>query len=173
MASCKNIARHNIAGSFMIAPLVLLLHKVSCRLFQLARQLAGHDIDLYFTLWQDGAFTLQNMYVDDISIPEIGFTDDVEAGEDGWMTNGWYVTDGILVNDWEVTILTCDYPALDLIYSPRHITVSPVTQSGDRTLGATGMGEVNIAIVSNRADHILGSGYDLWIEDYSYPAWWL
>ena len=34
---------------------------------------AEHEIDLYFTTWQDGAFTLQMMYVDDISIPEIGF----------------------------------------------------------------------------------------------------
>ena len=40
---------------------------------------AGHTIDLYFTTWQDGAFTLQMMYVDDISIPEIGFSDDVEV----------------------------------------------------------------------------------------------
>jgi len=29
---------------------------------------AGHDIDLYFTTWQDGAFTLQMMYVDDVAI---------------------------------------------------------------------------------------------------------
>jgi len=47
---------------------------------------AGHAIDLYFTTWQDGAFTLQMMYVDDIAIPEIGFFDDVEAGEDGWVS---------------------------------------------------------------------------------------
>jgi GTP-dependent phosphoenolpyruvate carboxykinase len=54
---------------------------------------AGYTIELYFRTWQDGAFTLQMMYVDDISIPEIGFFDDVEAGEDGW-----YVTDGIQEN---------------------------------------------------------------------------
>ncbi len=33
---------------------------------------AGHTIDLYFTTWQDGAFTLQMMYVDDISITGTG-----------------------------------------------------------------------------------------------------
>jgi hypothetical protein len=38
------------------------------------------------------------MYVDDISIPEIGFFDDVEVGEDGWTADGWYVTDGIQDN---------------------------------------------------------------------------
>jgi bacillopeptidase F (M6 metalloprotease family) len=54
---------------------------------------AGHTIDLYFSTWQDGAFTLQMMYVDDISIPEIGFFDDVKAGVDGWTSTGWYVTD--------------------------------------------------------------------------------
>jgi len=31
-------------------------------------QFAGHTITVYFRTWQDGAFTLQMMYVDDIVI---------------------------------------------------------------------------------------------------------
>jgi hypothetical protein len=131
---------------------------------------AGHQIELHFRMWQDGAFTLQNMYVDDISIPELGFSDDVEAGEDGWMTDGWIVTDGILDNDFECTILTLDYPVTDpvpmgLKYYPAHMYVSPGTQSGSRTLSRLKYeNTIYLAIVTNRADHILTSGYFVGVQ---------
>jgi len=133
---------------------------------------AGHDIDLYFTTWQDGAFTLQMMYVDDISIAEIGFSDDVEAGEDGWTTTGWSVTDGILANDWEVTILTLGYPDIDLLYYPSRITVYYGTQAGDYTLSTSKQNQIYLAIVSNRADHIMTSGYVLGVEYKTYNWYW-
>jgi len=134
---------------------------------------AGHTIDLYFTTWQDGAFTLQMMYVDDISIPEIGFSDDVEAGEGDWATTGWYVTDGILDNGFGVTTIdtkwvpTARYPepvgnnAMRL-HDLRHMTVDPVTQSGEDRIAATPASSrrVQVAIVSNHADHILPSHYE-------------
>jgi len=67
---------------------------------------AGHEIELYFTTWQDGAYSLQMMFVDDISIPEIGFFDDMEAGEDGWTSTGWSYTDGKILSDFEVSFIT-------------------------------------------------------------------
>ena len=130
---------------------------------------AGHDIDLYFTTWQDGAFTLQMMYVDDISIPEIEFSDDIEAGEGNWDSTGWYVTDGILDNDFEVTILTLDYPVTDPDVSMDFVKVNRMwvwhgTQSGIIGLRTSNENQVYLAIVSNRADHILASGYVLGVE---------
>lgn len=133
---------------------------------------AGHTIDLYFTTWQDGAFTLQMMYVDDISIPEIGFFDDVEAGEDGWTSTGWYVTDGILNNGFNVTTIdtrwipTARYPepsgnnAMSLL-KINELVVDPYTQSGQGIALPTplGSGRVQVSIVSNQADHILPSHY--------------
>ena len=139
---------------------------------------AGHTIELHFRLWQDGAFTLQNMYVDDISIPELGFFDDVEAGEDGWATTGWYVTDGILGNDFEVTILTLSYPitnpgvVMALQYYPSHISVLYGTQSGSRTLSTSSPNQVYLAIVSNRGRHILPSGYVIGVEHKLYYWYW-
>ncbi|MCK4314255.1 MAG: immune inhibitor A [Anaerolineae bacterium] len=137
----------------------------------------GHTIDLYFTTWQDGAFTLQMMYVDDISIPEIGFFDDVEAGEDGWIANGWYVTDGILDNGFGVTTIdtkwvpTARYPepagnsAMEL-HSISTLTVDPDTQSGTDSVSATPAesGRVKVSIVANHAYHILSSHYDFGVE---------
>lgn len=134
---------------------------------------AGHTIDLYFTTWQDGAFTLQMMYVDDISIPEIGFVDDVEAGEDGWSSTGWYVTDGILNNGFGVVTIdtkgvdTARYPEPDTnnimtLRGTRTMTVDPATQEGTDRIPATPLesGRVQVSIVANHADHILSSSYD-------------
>ena len=138
---------------------------------------AGHAIDLYFTTWQDGAFTLQMMYVDDISIPEIGIFDDVEAGEDGWTAAGWYRTDGILDNGFGVTVIdtkgvsTARYPepptnnAMTL-HSVHSMFADLVNQYGTMGISATPVksGRVKVAIVANHADHILPSAYVLYVE---------
>ncbi|MFX1304208.1 MAG: hypothetical protein ACFE9X_12705, partial [Promethearchaeota archaeon] len=137
---------------------------------------AGHRIDIYFTLWQDGAFTLQNMYIDYISIPEIGFFDDVEAGEDGWTSTGWYVTDGIQDNGFSITAIdtkgvpSARYPepasnnAMTL-HGVWHMTTDPITQIGMMTVPATPVksGRVMVAIVSNHAGHILSAHYDFYV----------
>jgi hypothetical protein len=144
---------------------------------------AGHTIELYFVLWQDGAFTLQNMYVDDISIPEIGFFDDVEAGEADWTaggegwTGGWVVSDGKQYNHWGVTAADVKganpdrYPEgpLGKLHSVRHMmatTIDPLTQFGTLKVPATPAksGRVQVAVVSNHADHILPSDYLFWVS---------
>jgi immune inhibitor A len=126
---------------------------------------ADHTIDLYFTTWQDGAFTLQMMWVDDISIPEIGFSDDVEAGEDGWTSTGWYVSDGMFDNGFSTTAIRVkDSNKLRGIL---RMFVNPNTQSGILPVrrAPAGSGYTQVAIVSNRADHILSSHYE-------FEAWW-
>jgi hypothetical protein len=138
---------------------------------------SGHTIDLYFTLWQDGAFTLQNMYVDDIEItgPEIYFFDDVESGEGDWMSTSWYITDGILDNGFAVTLLTTRWDFLDEPFGMhlmqiRRMNVNPGTQSGSMFVFRTSSryNYVKIAIVSNRADHILSSHYEFWVDAFSW-----
>jgi hypothetical protein len=138
---------------------------------------AGHDIDLYFTTWQDGAFTLQMMYVDDIQIPEIGFFDDVEAGQDGWTSTGWYVTDGIQDNGFGVVVIdtkwvpTERYPepagnnAMSLL-KMKTMKVDAATQTGSLKIQETpaDSGRVAVAIVANHADHILPSAYTFGVD---------
>ena len=133
---------------------------------------AGHSIDLYFTTWQDGAFTLQMMYVDDISISEIGFFDDIEAGEDGWASAGWYVTNGILANGYGITVIDTkgvpfarypDVPSNNAmtLHSVSTMFADPGTQVGFLEVSATPVksGRVKVAIVANHAGHILPSAY--------------
>ncbi len=137
---------------------------------------AGRTIDLYFTTWQDGAFTLQMMYVDDIEIPQIGFFDDVESGEDGWTSTGWYITDGIWDNNWEATLIetlwqpTARYPRPERwharkLLSEIHMMVDDTTESGEITGIRTTPVEsrrTQVLIVSNRSDHIITADY--WVE---------
>lgn len=133
---------------------------------------AEHTIDVYFRTWQDGVFTLQMMYVDDISIPELGFFDDVEAGEDGWTADGWFVSDGKFANEFGVVTIdtkwvpTTRYPepadnsAMEL-HGISTLTVDAATQSGVDRIASTPVdsGRVKVSIVSNHADHILNSSY--------------
>jgi len=139
---------------------------------------AEQTIDLYFTLWQDGAFTLQNMYVDDISIPEIGFTDDVEAGEADWTSTGWFVTDGRFDNNFGVTVLKTKIvppePEVKLYY-PRRMFVDHSTETGTMLLlGAKPKYDiVQVAIISNNADHILEAHWIFSVEKFKWKwKWW-
>lgn len=137
----------------------------------------GHTIDLYFTTWQDGAFTLQMMYVDDIEITNGVFNlDDVEAGPDGWMTTGWYIYKCYEYNNYQATLIetvwqpTKRYPNdqnwhARTLLNEWHMVMDFATQSGEITNipeTPTVSRRDLILIVSNRADHILPSDY--WIE---------
>jgi len=57
---------------------------------------AGKEILLRFELINDDGTNLPGMAVDDISIPEIGYSTDAESDDGGWMTEGWVRMDNIL-----------------------------------------------------------------------------
>jgi hypothetical protein len=67
---------------------------------------AGHNVEVYFTYWTDGYTNLLGWYIDDIEIPEIGFSDNVESGANGWTVNaGWFITNGVIENDFRVNVI--------------------------------------------------------------------
>lgn len=134
---------------------------------------AGNTIEIHFRLWQDGAFTLQNMYVDDIGIPELGFFDDVDEGLYTWETDEWDITDGMWDNNFQVTLLTVSYgeTGIDLFWYRRMWFINPATQSGSMYILKTKDPYFRVAIVSNRADHILTSGYTFGVEKHC-KKWW-
>jgi hypothetical protein len=69
---------------------------------------AGHSIELTFTYWTDGYTLASGWYLDDIEIPEIGFSDDCETGG-SWTVypegHGWHLNDEIIYNDFEVSFI--------------------------------------------------------------------
>ncbi len=57
---------------------------------------AGQEILLRFALITDEAVTQPGMVIDDVSIPEIGYTTDFEADAGGWQAEGWVRIDNVL-----------------------------------------------------------------------------
>jgi len=151
---------------------------------------AGDIIELHFRTWQDGAFTYQMMYVDDISITANGveiFFDDAED-EGNWLTSPdyeggstWYIYGCYEENNWQATLIetlwqpTIRYPKGQNWHARKllnevHMIMNPGTQSGE----INGIKETpvksrrtQVLIVSNRADHILPADY-WWEFTYAY-----
>ena len=130
---------------------------------------AGHDIELNFFYWTDGAYNEQGIYIDDISIPELGFFDDVEKGEDGWTSYGWELTTGVKPNNWKGTVIDATghkayrRPITGKIvnFHPGMLhNVWPIT-SGSLMIPAkhVNRGHLFVAIFWNAAPHILPGDY--------------
>jgi len=153
-------------------------------------QFAEHDITIYFRSWQDGAFTLQGMYVDDVAIDFATGTDyfcDFESDADGWTspaafngypdTGAWTLGTGLIPNDWQATLVetqwdtTTRYPnGVDpnsrnfLFFKFLRAIPATITDADAQTgiVKATAsiaqQSKLNwVFILSNRADHIVGS----------------
>ncbi len=135
---------------------------------------AGLEVEILFTMWQDGAFTLQNMYVDDISITSDAGVflplDNVEGGPMLWSSTGWYITDGMNDNSFSLTLLE----RLDSSLVPsdiRSMDVDPDTETGILFVAPIGNKEtvIQVIIITNHADHILTSHYDYrWYGGYQW-----
>ena len=105
---------------------------------------AGHTIELSFTYWTDGYTLGSGWYIDDIEIPEIGFSDDCET-EDGWIVNdGWYLNDEIIYNNFEVRILqTQTYYMRDGSIYAQYFNIYPMALNPDTEEGSINLMSVN------------------------------
>jgi hypothetical protein len=72
------------------------------------RPFAGHEIELAFVYWTDGSVNWPGFIVDDITIPELNFSDDSETDGE-WTATGvhtpWMRGDTLTWNDYEVYLL--------------------------------------------------------------------
>jgi hypothetical protein len=57
---------------------------------------AGQEILLRFEMITDDAIVQPGMAVDDVRIPEIGYSSDFESGDGGWQPEGWIMIDNVL-----------------------------------------------------------------------------
>lgn len=57
---------------------------------------AGQEIMLRFAMITDDASNLSGMALDDLAIPEIGYSSDFEAEDGGWLAAGWIHMDNVL-----------------------------------------------------------------------------
>jgi hypothetical protein len=103
-------------------------------------QFAGQEILVRFEYVTDDAVNRPGWTLDDIAIPEIGFTDDVEAGPNGWQAEGFVRMDNILPQRFLVQLLAVgDEIALQKI---------PLDQNNQGSFTLTGLGsQVNRAVL--------------------------
>ncbi|NJM05270.1 hypothetical protein HC891_02090 [Candidatus Gracilibacteria bacterium] len=66
---------------------------------------AGVEILLRFWHITDEGFNAPGMLLDNIRIPEIGYTDDVENGSGGWSAAGFVRSDGSLAQRWQLRLV--------------------------------------------------------------------
>ena len=66
---------------------------------------AGQNILLRFEYVTDAAVTQPGMFIDSVSIPEIGYFQDFEQGAGDWQTEGWLLTNNILHQNWLVQVI--------------------------------------------------------------------
>ena len=66
---------------------------------------AGKQILGRFEYVTDAAVTQPGMFIDSVSIPEIGYFQDFENGPGDWTTEGWLLTNNLLQQRWLVQVL--------------------------------------------------------------------
>jgi len=66
---------------------------------------AGKSILVRFEYITDDALNLPGWAIDDIAIPEIGYTDDGEKGEGGWQAAGFVRVDNVLPQRYAVQLV--------------------------------------------------------------------
>ncbi|NNJ09331.1 hypothetical protein EKD04_003215 [Chloroflexales bacterium ZM16-3] len=66
---------------------------------------AGKELLLRFWQINDQGFNAPGMLIDNIAIPELGFSDDVEQGAGDWQAEGFVRVDGDLAQHWQLRLV--------------------------------------------------------------------
>ncbi len=66
---------------------------------------AGKKVQLRFEYVTDAALDFDGFALDDISIPEIGFSDDVEKADSGWTANGFIRSSNVVAQRYVVQVI--------------------------------------------------------------------
>lgn len=65
----------------------------------------GQEVLLRFWQINDQGFNAPGLFLDDIRIPELNYSDDVEAGTGDWQAEGFVRVDGDLPQRWELRLI--------------------------------------------------------------------
>jgi immune inhibitor A len=66
---------------------------------------AGGGVLVRFAYLTDGIVTGQGFALDDVAVPEIGYSDDVESGDGGWQTAGFVRTNNLVPQNYLVLLI--------------------------------------------------------------------
>jgi hypothetical protein len=66
---------------------------------------AGQVVQMGFEYVTDDAFNMSGLMVDDVSIPELNFSDDFEAEDESWTAEGFVRSDNLLPQEFVVQVI--------------------------------------------------------------------
>jgi hypothetical protein len=69
---------------------------------------AGKQIQIRFAVVEDTVLNEPGLAIDDIEVPEIGFSDDVESEAPGWIADGFVRTNNRIPQIWRVVVALTD-----------------------------------------------------------------
>jgi immune inhibitor A len=69
-------------------------------------QYAGKKILVRFEVINDLAVNQPGLAIDDVSVPEINYTDGFESGDGGWQSAGWIRTDNFVPQSYDVQLVS-------------------------------------------------------------------
>ncbi len=104
---------------------------------------AGQSILVRFEAVTDDAYNAPGLAVDDVSIPELGYSTDLETDDGGWTPEGFVRTDGELAQPF----------SLQLIHLGNDISVDPVPLASDESADV----EVDLGDGSQRATLVVAA----------------
>ncbi|GAB4433460.1 MAG: immune inhibitor A [Chloroflexi bacterium OHK40] len=118
---------------------------------------AGQEILLRFWQINDQGFNAPGMLIDDIRIPELGFSDDVEGDAHGWQADGFVRVDGDLPQRWELRLVRG---------SGNNVTVEPLSVAPDGSaMASLAPGEEGTLVVVAATPHTTERArYELIVE---------
>ena len=76
---------------------------------------AGEDIWVRFEYVTDDAVNASGWFIDEVSIPALGYHADFESDAEGWASEGWLLTDNRLDQRWLLQVLTLDQNLLSRV----------------------------------------------------------
>lgn len=103
-------------------------------------QFAGQEILVRFEYVTDDAVNRPGMLLDNLAIPELGYSDAAEDGAQGWEAAGWALTGNMLQQRWLVQLVTT---------SNRQITVERMA------IDAAGRGQITVPNLDDLQDAVL------------------
>ncbi len=69
-------------------------------------QFAGQEIQLRFEYVTDAAVHGEGLLLDDLSIPEIGYSADFEQDDESWQAEGWVRLENVLPQTYRLALIT-------------------------------------------------------------------
>ena len=100
------------------------------------------EVLIRFEYITDDAVTYPGMFIDDVSVPEIGFMDDMENGVGDWLSEGWILTDNLLRQSWLLQLIELENGQDPVI------TRIPVDENGVAQWLVQGLGRSKNAILA-------------------------